>query len=236
MPTNTNTNFKKIITYGCSFTNYSLGTYADILGCDYYVTNRGQSGAGNSYIKFCLLEDFKSGILNNFDLVVVQWSGFNRWNYKNKDKWLGMQGNIFNRNNKESIKAYKQVRSFYNIEYESEIQKNDMILVKCLMQSNNINHKILSYEKTRFDWIDIDNIAERYKGSYFFEGGADWIKQPFVDKHPTLKSHLKIAEQILPISRETKHFVNTKHFQIAREKIFKNYYLDFSNRNITTGS
>lgn len=235
MRKNLNTNYK-IITYGCSFTSYITGTYADILGCDYITTNRGRSGAGNSYIKFCLMQDFKSGVLHDIDLIVIQWSAFNRWNYKHKDNWIGMGGNIFNKHNKESRTAYRHVRSFYDVDYEEENFENDMLLVKGFLESKNINHIILSYGKTKFDFVDIDNLYDRYKGNYTFLTGEDWIQKPFEDNHPTLMSHLKIAEKIAPISKKTKKFVETKHLEILDRKEFRDHFLDFPNRNITTGS
>lgn len=222
-----------IRTYGCSFTNYLIGTYADILKCDHTVINQGLSGSGNDYIKHTLITDYKNNLLNNVDLVVVQWSGFTRWNYMTRKKqWIGLDGSIYNRANKESRRALKHVRSFYNVLYEQERFVNDIIIVKGFLDSLGIQNCILSLEKTDLDFVTVDNIAVDYKGDYVFESGQDWITETTVDDHPTLLSHLQIAKQIAPVSDTTDKIVETVDNKIRQTKVFADYRLELANRNI----
>jgi len=236
MQTNTNMNSKlNIRTYGCSFTSYMTGTYADILNCGHRVVNCAKPGCGNAYIKYTLFKDYKLGLLENADLVILQWSSFSRWNYKSAKQWLGLDGSIFNTYNKESRKVLKYVKPFYNNDYEKEMFINDIIATKGFFESKNIPHKILSYEKSDLDFVDIDDMANSYRGNYVFDNGKDWIKHPFVDTHPTLESHLKIASQLAPVTNKAKFIVKKLHAEITDTKTFRDYFLDFTNRNITAG-
>ena len=71
--------YKRLLTGGCSFTDYAWPTWADYLGTgfDEYI-NCGQAGSGNSNIARNVLSNSQEG-----DLVVILWSGWNRqimWN------------------------------------------------------------------------------------------------------------------------------------------------------------
>ena len=227
----------KIRTYGCSFTNYLLGTYADILGCDHEVTNCGRSGCGNDFIKYQVLNDYNQGILDTYDLVIIQWSGFTRWNYKTaNNKWIGLDGSIFNKSNKESKRALNHVRSFYNPLYEQEKFLHDMTLVKGLLDNKKIDNFVLSYEPSNLEFVYIDNIAKAYKGDYIFDKGADWIKKPFIDEHPNLAAHLDIAKKIAPISERTIKITETVHKEIRASNNFVDYRSNFTYRKTTTSS
>lgn len=223
----------RIIAYGCSFTSYCLGTYADILSCDYDVTNKGRSGVGNDYILHTLMQDFKNNILSQYDMVIVQWSGFTRWNYLASSKWLGLDGSIYNPYNVETKTAYNIIKRFYNPVYEKEKFINYMILVNGLL--SNHNTIFLSYEKTNLDFIHVDNMFDTYKGDYEFLP-TSFSKNNWTDDHPTLMQHLEIAKKMLPISSQAERKVSYLHNKIKTKKIFDNYNLDFTNRNTTAGS
>ena len=219
----------QILTYGCSFTEYCLGTYADILSCDYHVVNRGRSGVGNDYILFQIMEDYKKGITQDFDLTVIQWTGFTRWNYKTVSRWHGLDGSVYNTYNTESRTTWNTIKRFYNPVFEKEKFINNMILINSLFKSANIPVVQLSYEKTDLDFINIDNIFEDYKGFYKFNP-TSFSKEIWTDDHPTLMQHLEIASQIASVSKNTTKHVEKIHNLILEKKEFKDYTSHFSNR------
>lgn len=71
-----------LATFGCSFTSHLYPTWADILGLRFNQhVNFGQCGSGNRCIAtklfdFCLETRDPGGWL-----VIVMWSGFNRWDF-----------------------------------------------------------------------------------------------------------------------------------------------------------
>ena len=70
----------RLVTYGCSFTNYYWPTWADILAenLDVELINRGESGSGNNFQFYRLQHDIKSGLIKKDDMVRIMWCSFNR--------------------------------------------------------------------------------------------------------------------------------------------------------------
>ena len=87
---------KRIFTFGCSFTKYLWGTWANILGAEFPQAkfyNLGRPSAGNQYIHNVIMQADNVYNFCESDLVVVQWSNVYRedryfegaWrNYNNK--------------------------------------------------------------------------------------------------------------------------------------------------------
>ena len=72
---------KRLFTFGCSFTDYIWGTWANILGyefrkADFY--NFGKAGAGNQYIFNVLMQADAAYNFTHEDLIVVQWTNVSR--------------------------------------------------------------------------------------------------------------------------------------------------------------
>ena len=91
-----------LITFGCSFTKYSWGTWANILAKELepveYI-NLGKSGAGNQYIFNMLMQADAVYDFTHEDLVVVQWTNVcreDRYIPQKKDSgpWV-TPGNIY---------------------------------------------------------------------------------------------------------------------------------------------
>ena len=71
----------RIFTFGCSFTDYAWGTWANILGYEFpdaKFYNFGKSGAGNHYIFNTLMQADSSYKFTHEDLVIVQWTNISR--------------------------------------------------------------------------------------------------------------------------------------------------------------
>lgn len=69
----------KLITFGCSYTNYYWPTWSDLLGYQFDdYQNWAISGLGNNAIMQRVNESCTSNTLNKDDVVVVQFTDFNR--------------------------------------------------------------------------------------------------------------------------------------------------------------
>jgi hypothetical protein len=91
--------YKRIFAFGCSYTNYVTPTWANIIAYDLQLPfeNWALSGTGNFAIQSRLVECDYRRSLNNDDLVMILWSGWNREDRFNVDEggWL-RGGYIFN--------------------------------------------------------------------------------------------------------------------------------------------
>jgi hypothetical protein len=89
--------YKRLFTFGCSFTGYMWPTWADILHKDmpnavHY--NFGKSGAGQLFILSMLTEVSQRYKFDKDDLIVIQWSTFFREDRYLEKCWK-TPGNIF---------------------------------------------------------------------------------------------------------------------------------------------
>lgn len=72
---------KRLFTFGCSFTEYMWGTWANILGYEFRESefyNFGKSGAGNHYIFNTLMQADAAYNFTHEDLVIIQWTNVSR--------------------------------------------------------------------------------------------------------------------------------------------------------------
>jgi hypothetical protein len=108
---------RRLFTFGCSFTQYSWPTWADILGREYdYFENWGKSGAGNVYIASSVVE---ASLTHNFtkdDTIMIMWTNMMREDrYLDKvNKW-STPGNIYTQQTypKDFVKNFITVRGCY---------------------------------------------------------------------------------------------------------------------------
>lgn len=95
-------NFKRVFTFGCSFTSYAWPTWADIMVEDFknkglFGKNFGRCGAGNSYLFIKFMEAHRRYKFNNEDLIIFSWTSFQREDRRSNGKWH-TPGNIFTAN------------------------------------------------------------------------------------------------------------------------------------------
>lgn len=95
-------NFKRVFTFGCSFTSYAWPTWADIIVEDFknrglFGRNFGRCGAGNSYLFIKFMEAHKFYKFNHEDLILFSWTSFQREDRRTEGKWH-TPGNIFTSN------------------------------------------------------------------------------------------------------------------------------------------
>ena len=95
-----NSKHKRIFCFGCSFTQYIMPTWADILKLHFENTdteahNFGRGGAGNYYIFNTIVEKSLEYKFTKDDLILIQWSGVFRED-RFKDGYWHTPGNIIN--------------------------------------------------------------------------------------------------------------------------------------------
>ena len=93
-----NIKHKRIFCFGCSFTEYIMPTWADILKLHFENTstevyNFGRSGAGNYYIFNTIVEKSLEYNFTKDDLILIQWSGIFREDRFKDGNWY-TPGNI----------------------------------------------------------------------------------------------------------------------------------------------
>jgi len=84
------TNYKRIFTFGCSFTAWHWPTWADIISyeCPHAeFFNLGFSSAGNMYISQKINESHIKFKFNKDDLIIIMWSTFFREDRYYKNSW-----------------------------------------------------------------------------------------------------------------------------------------------------
>lgn len=130
----------RLFTFGCSFTQYIWPTWADILGKEFaYYENWGQSGAGNHYIFYSLIECIERNKITSNDTVIIMWSSSDREDRYINNVWQ-TPGGLGNQTfyNKNFIENYYDKRGH---------QLTDLLTItatKKLLESHKINYKFLS--------------------------------------------------------------------------------------------
>jgi hypothetical protein len=115
--------FKRLFVFGCSYTNYSWPTWADILSksidAEYY--NFGRVGSGNQFIALRVSEASKRFNFTETDLVITMWTSTAREDRYLNGVWTG-EGNIYN----QSLYSKDFVKKFADPEYYT-IRDNGLI-------------------------------------------------------------------------------------------------------------
>jgi|DEB0MinimDraft_10_1074344.scaffolds.fasta_scaffold05348_4 hypothetical protein len=214
---------KRLFTFGCSFTNYSWLTWADILAheldCEYY--NFGQAGSGNVYISNMVCQADQHFNFNEEDLVIVCWSGIQREDRYKADRWFNA-GNIYYNDNKLWSVRFAKV-----IADDCHFLMRDLATIKLI-------HNLLK-DKTQFHFLAMDTIKKSkglkmnrtsfhklfklynnifdYIEPSFEEvlwGGSSWnrisVHKHYTDNHPTPGEHFEYLTKVFDykFSDETK--------------------------------
>jgi hypothetical protein len=108
--------YKRIFSFGCSFTFYMWPTWADILASentDADFLNFGQSGAGNIMITARISEANVRFKFNEDDLIMVMWTTYCREDRYLHGRWLS-PGNIFTQGeyDDEFVKKYADPKGY----------------------------------------------------------------------------------------------------------------------------
>jgi len=184
---------RRLVTFGCSFTNYRWSTWADCLAPEFdSFENWAQSGAGNEFIFNSVMEADQRQLFGPNDTVIVCWTTPTREDRYVQGRWHTL-GNMFS-------------CPIYNKEYlESHIDERGLLIktltyikaVKTLLESRKTHWQFLSIDG--FDSLNIyqdvvDSILPSYKAVLFLNGWPDRNGDP----HPSPAEHLAYLDSVLP--------------------------------------
>jgi len=183
----------RLVTFGCSFTNYRWSTWADCLAPEFdYFENWAQSGAGNEFIFNSVMEADQRQAFGADDTVIVCWTTPTR-----EDRYIGSRwhtlGNMF-------------TCPIYNKEYlENHVDERGLLIktlahikaVKILLESRKTHWQFLSMDN--IDSLNIyqdvvDSILPSYKVVLF---PNSWPNRDG-DPHPSPAEHLAYLDAVLP--------------------------------------
>jgi hypothetical protein len=184
---------RRLVTFGCSFTNYRWSTWADCLAPEFdSFENWAQSGAGNEFIFNSVMEADQRQLFGPNDTVVVCWTTPTREDRYVQGRWHTL-GNMF-------------TCPIYNKEYlENHIDQRGLLIktlayikaVKILLESRKTHWRFLSIDG--FDSLNIyqdvvDSILPSYKAVLFPNNWPDRNGDP----HPSPQEHLAYLDAVLP--------------------------------------
>jgi hypothetical protein len=198
---------KRLLAFGCSFTNYRWSTWADCLAPEFdSFENWGQVGGGNHYIFNSVMEADQRQRFGVNDTVIVCWSTFLRDDrYVNK-KWHTL-GSMFSCPiyNPEYLKTHVDERGYVIRDFAF------IKAVKTLLESRpGLTWKFLSLANLKAgprcetepgepsDVMSVygdvlDSILPSYQEVLYPTG---WPNR--VDPHPTPAEHLAYLDTVLP--------------------------------------
>ena len=211
--------WRRLFTFGCSYTEYYWETWADIIGRDlgipYY--NYGLSGCGNSLIAHRMLEaDIEHG-LSSDDLILVNWTSWWREDRVNPREYWLVRGHIFN-NPHYSGEFIKRYWNTYN-----DTAKNAGAIISSnrafpiVFQSHMTDYEIDDYAdalksfSTLVSALPEKHLFDVSNNSKF--GGTS------ADAHPDILCHLNHAIKIydycgLTMSEETVEWCNARQEEL----------------------
>lgn len=194
--------YKRIFTFGCSYTEFIWPTWADIIGHDLNLPyeNWGHAGTGNVYIAIKMLECDLKNKFTDTDLILVNWSSWHREDrmYPGGDIWAS-GGNVFN-NEHYPVKFLKKYYSEYN-----DIVKNSTAIISSNKMFNiNYQSHIIDYQGKSEGYKDglynfskyqyyLDNLPKK---NIFDNSDNSKFNNTVKDIHPDILTHLNHVQQV----------------------------------------
>lgn len=207
----------RLVTAGCSFTDYCWSTWADILGEHFNnYQNFGIGGCDNATIARNVVQNAQPG-----DLVIVLWSSFERWSFYLEEKYPMP----FDENNHwrhlGPLTIYDKT-FFVNYYHKVERFQTTMDYVQLVDLHSKLNNYTV-YHFPAFNWLlgqyetkidaRIEEIYKKYniQNNYLLEESLDdyQIKRSLVvpvrhrylptggDKHPLPVTQLKYLNEVM---------------------------------------
>lgn len=194
--------YKRIITFGCSWTEFLWPTWANVISdiLEVPLFNQGTAGIGNVAILHKMLAWKLHYGFNDTDLVLVNWSSFHREDRIKNGYWRS-GGNVVTSRfyNEKFVRNYWDeendfvknagaiimANEIFNIDYQSRIPSK-----------NNHDSKISWAEQQSTPWYNKWH-SEISHIKYFelLENEKDWYKLIY-DTHPSILSHANHAIKI----------------------------------------
>lgn len=247
--------YKRFFAFGCSFTNYSWPTWANIIAKeipDHYIYAK--PGAGNFYIFQALMEAIIHHKINKDDLVMIMFSNITREDRFVKNKGWVAPGNLYHQTeyNQEFLKKYlchhgylmRDLNLVQGCKLSLETIGCDYDLMSMVPfdseQSNDkkIDHVdyILEFykdiiESVRPSVMDVvfnnDWESRPHRPEYFVQ----WQKQKYRDNHPTPAEHLEFLQRTytdIEFSKSTLEFVSSCNEVVLSDNFVYNSLHDIS--------
>lgn len=197
---------KRLITSGCSFTQYYWPTWPWFLSSHFDETyNYAQSGAGNEYIYHSIVEADTDLNFTPADTVIICWSGYTRFDRfkqinKNHSCWL---------TNGDWYRNRLPRSEFLSDAGWTKKSINYMLATSRYLKSKNVPYKFMSlYDLYEMDDATLSGqIAEIHTNCNFFhkEGLVKWLENlrmnhnpPYVtsNAHPLIFEHNILAQTL----------------------------------------
>lgn len=231
-------NYKRIFTFGCSFTDYVWPTWADVVAYQTKIPtfNGGRSGIGNVGISCRIVEYDQKFKFTADDLILVMWTSWTREDrYRNGD-WLA-GGNVFNNHFYDSqfLKRYWT--------WENDIIKNASAMIM-VNKGYNIGDNYFALDIMENNRELQSPLMDFYRNS-LPTGAKFYIDQNFFDKkcidgHPDILNHVQfyndhVATKFqLPLVEDNSIFhkwqrhvetrINSKQSMSEQHDFFQNYF------------
>jgi hypothetical protein len=243
--------YKRFFAFGCSFTQYSWPTWADIIAKEINESyNYGHCAAGNFFIFQALMEAIVKHKINKDDLVMIMFSNVTREDRFTKKRGWITPGNLYSQDeyDEKFIKKYLCDHGYL---------MRDLNLVhgcKLALDSINCDYKFMSmvpFDSKQSDGIkmsEIDYLLKFYKTTLdivepsvldiIFNGDwntrqlrptyhVSWQKEKYVDNHPTPQEHLIYLKNIFPnidFSQESLNYVEDSTRLILSDQFTQHTY------------
>lgn len=191
--------YKRLFTFGCSYTRYEWPTWANIIAMDmpeveFY--NYGGSGLGNVAIQYLMLEADLTHNFNDDDLILVAWTGWSREDrfHRDRDGWSRGFGNVTNPDSTNYDNNF--VQTYWS--YENDIIRNASAIIFANKQFNITYQAML--ENIHYEY-DESNASDLYGPQIESLNIQKWGDHPHYtfDVHPTVLEHMNhVAQCVYP--------------------------------------
>lgn len=245
---------KRLLAFGCSFTEYRWPTWCDILAYDLDVPlfNFGLAGAGNEYIANLIFQFHNLYGFKENDLVMVQWSGLLREDrfYPRYNNWI-LPGQIhsatrfFTDDFKSKYVSYSNcmIKQFALMQAVLELLNYNTIFlnvynynVPCERHEKHTKRKIRTIYETLLNNIEPSFVDILWRGDIQRKIHANQHKfgVMFKEAHPSPLEHFSYINHVL--SHNFKNETVDKIYEIDRtlNSIIKND-IRYDSNNIFSG-
>ncbi len=126
--------------FGCSCTRYFWPTYADLINQVEKCVNWGRAGVGNKTIFTRVVTALTNGLIQPGDRVIVQWSGYTRYDlWLRPGRWL-QRGNVWHQTPGQGPITDQFLRELWN-DQDALIQSVTLaVALKDLLRSKGIDY------------------------------------------------------------------------------------------------
>jgi hypothetical protein len=197
--------YKRLFTFGCSWTNYVWPTWADIIAYDQQIEfhNKGKGGAGNTFIASSILESDLKYKFTDTDLILVNWSTWQREDRVDSEGHWKCDFKI-----SKSLKKILIKHDFLN-KYNHVKRTTDIIIGVNKMFNINYQSQMIDYENpSMFEGALVfgdANQSEKYarvleampnKNLFDTNSNSYFSEKTTFDPHPDILCHLNHAKKV----------------------------------------